>query len=150
MKTIWMILLCVLMSAGCYGSPANPNAGKSEAITATSAIDQDAGDIINLSLDETVNYDDLEIRWLEMMDSRCPTGVQCVWAGEVKVILEVTQGGNEPVELQLTWQVRRGSTKATVGGYDFELMDVKPFPNQKVTPNRSDHVAKIRITRAEQ
>jgi len=150
MKAIWIILLCVLMSAGCYGSPANQNADKREAIAATSAVDQDEGDIISISLDETVNYDDLEIRWLEMMDSRCPTGVQCVWAGEVKVILEATEGGNEPVELQLTWQVRRGSTKATVGGYEMELMDVKPFPSQKVKPHRSDHVAEIKITRAEQ
>ena len=129
---------------------ANPDPGNGKATPATSSIDQQASDIISINLDESVNYHELDIRWLEMMDSRCPTGVQCVWAGEVKVILEAAEGGNAPIEVQLTWQVRRGSTKATVAGYEMELMDVKPFPKENVKPKRSDHVAEIKITKAQQ
>ena len=112
--------------------------------------------MVNIRFDEIVTHDGLELRWLEISDSRCPTGVQCFWAGEVKVILEATTGtnaqGSKPVEVELTLQARQGSTTATapVFGYVLELLNVDPYPKDKVTPVRSNYVAGIKISEAAQ
>lgn len=39
---------------------------------------------------ETIKQGDVSIKLLDVLeDSRCPSGVQCVWAGQVKLLVEV-------------------------------------------------------------
>ena len=75
--------------------------------------------VVKIRFDEIVTHDDLELRWLEINDSRCPTGVNCFWAGEVKVIIEATRTmveGSQPVEFQLTLQSRQVPVTTSVSG----------------------------------
>ena len=153
MNTIWMILLSTLTATGCYGSPvsSNPGANGITAVSSSSSVKNNG--MIKIRFDEIITYADLELRWLEVNDSRCPTGVNCFWAGEVKVILEVSRtlvDGNKPVELQLTLQSRQEPVIATVPGYEFELLNVDPYPKDKVTPKRSNYVAEFKISEAAQ
>ncbi|RLA42412.1 MAG: hypothetical protein DRR42_23435 [Gammaproteobacteria bacterium] len=153
MNTIWMILLSTLAATGCYGSPVSPDPriSKITPVSASSALKTNG--VVKMRFDEIVTYADLELRWLEVHDSRCPTGVNCFWAGEVKVILEVTRTmveGSKPVELQLTLQSRREPVTASVFGYVLELLNVYPYPKDKVTPVRSNYVVEIKISKAAQ
>ncbi len=77
-------------------------------------------------------------------DSRCPTGVQCVWAGEAVTLFTV--GANEQHSLTLG----ADASKATViaHGYQLTLVALKPYPTSTATPVQSDYVATIRITSA--
>lgn len=107
--------------------------------------------VVKIRFDEIVTHDDLELRWLEINDSRCPTGVNCFWAGEVKVIIEATRTmveGSQPVEFQLTLQSRQVPVTTSVSGYVLELLNVDPYPKDKVTPVRSNYVAEIKISEA--
>lgn len=61
----------------------------------------------------------------DVQDSRCPTTVTCVWEGRVDVEVQV---GNELVKLGLPDDAQLGSSKATVGDYEIELLDVFPAP----------------------
>jgi hypothetical protein len=153
MNNIWMILLSTFAATGCYGSPvsSDPGASKTTSVSSSSAVKTNG--VVKIRFDEIVTYADLELRWLEVSDSRCPTGVNCFWAGEVKVILEATRTmveGNKPVELQLTLQSRRKPVTASVSGYEFELLNVDPYPKDKVAPVRSNYVAEIKISEAAQ
>lgn len=39
----------------------------------------------------SIKGEELQIRFIEVVgDSRCPRGVTCIWAGEVKCIVEIT------------------------------------------------------------
>lgn len=58
-------------------------------------------------------------------DSRCPTTVTCVWEGRVDVEIEVD---GQVVSLGLPDDEQLGESKATVGNYEIELLDVFPTP----------------------
>ena len=54
------------------------------------------GEEFTLSIGQTVNIadEDLKITFKEVSgDSRCPTGVVCVWAGEVTCVMRIEEGG---------------------------------------------------------
>ena len=153
MKTIWIILLCTLTATACHAKQETPDPGTSEIkpVSASSAGQTNA--VLKIHFDEIVSHDDLELRWLDINDSRCPTGVNCFWAGEVKVVLEVTRAmeeGDKPVEIQLTLGVRREPVTASVFGYELELLKVDPYPKDKKTPVRSNYEAEVKISKATQ
>jgi hypothetical protein len=153
MKIIWVILLSTLAVSGCHAGPENPEAGaiKLEPISASSANKIDGA--VKIRFDELITHLDLELHLLEINDSRCPTGVQCFWAGEATVILEATDTkveGNKPVELKLTLQAGKKPVTASAFGYELELLSVNPYPKHNVTPERSYSVAEIKIYEAVQ
>jgi len=153
MKTIWMILLSALASAGCYGSPLSPDPGASEIKPVSVASAEETNAMVTIRFDEIVTHHSMELRWLEISDSRCPTGVNCVWAGEVKVTLEVTDTlaqDTQPVEIQLTLQARGGAATVSVLGYELELLNVDPYPKDEVTTARNNYVARIKISQGSQ
>ena len=77
-------------------------------------------------------------------DSRCRTGVQCVWAGDIAAMLTVTTGGaSQRVTLHTGVEPRR----ATVGGYAIELVTVDPYPGTEPPNARLAQVAVLRVTR---
>lgn len=63
-------------------------------------------------------------------DSRCPSDVQCIQAGTVRVLLNTdTAAGTSTIEMAL------GETR-TVGDFTFSLDGVKPYPvsTKKISP----------------
>ncbi len=78
-------------------------------------------------------------------DSRCPTGAQCVWAGEAVALFTV--GGTQQVPLTLG----ADASKATVivRGKQFTIVALKPYPKVNETIAKSDYIATIRFTSAQ-
>jgi len=77
-------------------------------------------------------------------DSRCPTGVQCVWAGEATVLFTV--GGSELVTLTLGADPAKA--RAIVRGYQVTLVALAPYPVAGSAPVKANYVATIRFTSA--
>ena len=75
----------------------------------------------NFHLGESLIFPDrLTVTLKEINDSRCRTGVQCIWAGELSALLEVKQ------EATIT-ELRLGSstkTKEKLGQYTFTLTNI--------------------------
>ncbi|MEZ4774171.1 MAG: hypothetical protein R3D00_13390 [Bacteroidia bacterium] len=62
-------------------------------------------------------------------DSRCPTGVECIWEGEVLVKLSVSLTDQEPVGITLGLSSRPEVQKmVTIGDHTIELIAVNPYP----------------------
>lgn len=81
------------------------------------------GASVNLKISATVTYaDGLEVTLEKINDSRCPQGVQCIWAGELAPVLRL-QGGSLASETELTLGTVRGLT-GTAGDYSVTLSDV--------------------------
>ena len=69
----------------------------------------------------------LSIKLLDVFgDSRCPKGVQCIWAGQVSCLFQVTPTGSAPYEVII---IQGGSSTATqtVQGLEFSF-NVTPYP----------------------
>jgi hypothetical protein len=90
---------------------------------------------------------DLKLTWTKTPeDSRCPTGAQCVWAGQVKVIVAVSKG-SESVNLAFKLP-GEGSQKlpSEMGDYTLELTDVLPYPSIKNNAESEERQLKLKLT----
>ncbi len=60
-------------------------------------------------------------------DSRCPEGVECIWAGNAQARFKFTDKNSGPVFFNLN--TNPSFTKDTVvGGYKFSLVAIYPYP----------------------
>ena len=76
-------------------------------------------------------------------DSRCPLGVDCVWEGEVTIVLDVTRGSDDPVPVTLKGHVGPdgdGAVSAEAAGLRFTLKRVAPYPQYDVPPPESSTI----------
>jgi hypothetical protein len=84
----------------------------------------------------------LEVRFAGIAsDSRCPSDVTCLWAGEVVVQLAVRSDG------RTTQHEIREMHSATIGGYTVAVLQVLPArtSSQPIAP--ADYRATLKITR---
>ena len=102
----WTIF--VLAAAGlvaCDGEPAAPK----------------PGDAFTLKLHERATLDAIHtsVRFLEVSeDSRCPSRVQCVWAGNGAVVLEVAPADADAKEDTLHTNPESGPSGVVLAGYE--------------------------------
>lgn len=77
-------------------------------------------------------------------ESRCPSGVQCVWEGDAEIILRVTAEDGESAELRLHTS---GSRERSAGfaGRTIELIQLDPYPVQAGIPRQSEYQATLAI-----
>ncbi|WP_163324881.1 hypothetical protein [Draconibacterium mangrovi] len=75
-------------------------------------------------------------------DSRCPTGVVCIWAGEARVEIAISSPEIDTLELSTHDQ-----RTATSGDYTFELIDVTPYPDINADTKVEDYRVKMKIVR---
>jgi len=74
----------------------------------------------------------LTLQWQKLVeDSRCPQNTQCVWAGEVRVALGITQGASQAtLALSLPADPENPSQ---YDKYTFNLEAVSPYPGSSET-----------------
>lgn len=80
-------------------------------------------------------------------DSRCPTGVECVWAGTAiaKFLFKVN---NDQREMTLsTLKLTGYPSDTTLMGYKVEFVDLLPYPNINNNTNISDYKAELKVTK---
>ncbi len=67
-------------------------------------------------------------------DSRCPIGVECVWAGNGKVEITVHFSGGKSRAQEINTNLEPKEIKA--GKYRIHLLDLQPYPvnNQELQP----------------
>jgi hypothetical protein len=81
----------------------------------------------------------LKIKFLSVPeDSRCPKGVNCIWAGNARIVLQVGKLTGKPVILELDTNPR-STTHTAEGGfglYQIKLIEVAPYPlnGQTIAP----------------
>lgn len=79
----------------------------------------------------------------DMMESRCPSDVVCVQAGDAGVALTFSGAGATRTD---TAYLAKTPHSATYGGYRFEFTELKPFPvSTNPTVNR---IATLRVVAA--
>lgn len=87
----------------------------------------------------------LTIRFVEVTeDSRCPTGVDCVWEGVAVTLLEVSDGTDQHT---ITLQARAGMRQSTgVAGYSVDIRSLAPYPEYLETIDTDEYRLTLKIT----
>jgi hypothetical protein len=78
-------------------------------------------------------------------DSRCPKGVDCIWAGNGKLILKVSAGGGKatPIELNTNVEPKQGRFH----GYDIKLVSLNPYPQKDVVIKHNAYAATLVVSK---
>jgi hypothetical protein len=99
------------------------------------------GDVIK------IDGEDLKIKFKNVaQDSRCPADVNCVWAGNAEVVLELTEDKCTSA-LTLNTQDSNEPDKGKAGRYKFKLVKLDPYPrsDRKIAPG--DYVATMLVSK---
>ena len=147
-----IIFVIAIALSGCTGASALSPTSGGESIPSTErtvkampAQPTKPTKVIELSYDKTIHYQDLEIRWLKLKDSRCPIGVNCIWAGQIQATIEVVQNDSEKIELELLRRAAREPEVAIAFGHELRLREVLPNPKANVVPDRSEYKMFVEI-----
>jgi hypothetical protein len=76
-------------------------------------------------------------------DSRCPEGVNCVWAGDVEVTLRIEGGTARPTVATL--HLHASPRNVAHGEYKVTLVGVAPAPKEGVRTKPEEYRATVRV-----
>jgi hypothetical protein len=138
-----LFVASALVSLACAGSGAAVGAN-TPATTKVVAVEQD----FDLSPGQTAVVDGgaLTVSFEKVSeDSRCPTGVQCIWAGNGAVTLTATtpSSGKHAVTLNTTLTPH----SARAGTYEVSLIGLNPYPTQGSRIDPASYVVTLHVIR---
>ncbi len=91
-------------------------------------------------------------------DSRCPTGVQCIWAGNVNISLELREGTDADTSGAISdiSMVMDAGGEPTVKvansfgneSYAIKLVAVNPYPQMNQTKDERDYSVTLQVVRS--
>jgi len=95
---------------------------------------------IKIPLGESLLAEGISMEFMEVMeDSRCPKDVVCVWAGQAKVKLVVSQNGtSESSDVKEIIVGKQGvNTIAQQDGFAYKAIGLSPYPTTQNTGKRN-------------
>jgi hypothetical protein len=129
-----------------------------DATSATGTTDLDSP--FNIGINQTAHLTsaDIDLSFVDVTeDSRCPSDVQCIWAGRVSVLVELkiaSSGENlGRFGMTLTGDVESdigNNDHLSIGGYLIELVNVMPYPISTRVIEPSQFVATLTVSKAEE
>ncbi|MBP6827569.1 MAG: hypothetical protein KA165_13490 [Saprospiraceae bacterium] len=92
---------------------------------------------------------DLTIRFDSIAgDSRCPLGVQCIWAGRADAVLTLGHAKNSQTATLSSGDTGQGGVRETVfEGYTIKLESVEPMTEQGKTIEPKDYRLMLTVAR---
>ncbi len=91
---------------------------------------------------ENINFEFINIT----EDSRCPSGVTCIWAGRVSCSIEILRDRTKSEKILTQSGLTEGYATDLYEQYQLKFR-VEPYPQSKKTINQSDYRLMIEITK---
>ena len=147
MSVLKFVLIFLLTVAGCTtGSQSSVASASDPADPTMRAAMAPARTLIELKYDQVGHYQDMELRWIDLQDSRCPIGVNCVWAGQMLATVEITKSDEPPIQVKLLRRAGREPEVSRAFGHELRLLEVEPHPKNGVTFARNDFRMQLTVT----
>ncbi|MBK8249499.1 MAG: hypothetical protein IPK85_19190 [Gemmatimonadetes bacterium] len=143
MRRLSFTVFCALLACG--GTQSTTGIPDLEEFTLVQAADS-----VPLPFGRVVKVGEVYLQLGEVADSRCPVGVQCVWAGDGVATLAVHPpcyaAGCRAASMMLVLHTGMEPRAGQGWGHRVELVALRPAPvaNQVVEPSR--YVAWVRVT----
>ena len=101
-----------------------------------------------IAVGETVELpDSLRLRFQDVPhDSRCPVDVQCIRAGEARLVFEISLAGGDPRDVTLEIPPG-GSTSADFDDYVLRVESLAPDASSTRKIDPDEYRAELRVTR---
>ncbi|HEV7374590.1 MAG TPA: hypothetical protein VGN95_07725 [Pyrinomonadaceae bacterium] len=120
----------------------------------TTALSQASSDVkqvasnqeFEIKVGEKVSVEGLKLSFTAVAeDSRCPKGVECIWAGNGKIVLKVSKAGRRASSINLNTGIE--PKHKLYYGYDIKLVSLNPYPQKGEKIKRGDYVATLVVNR---
>jgi hypothetical protein len=90
--------------------------------------------VVKVGLDQTIDLDGTSITFLKVIeDSRCPNGVDCIWAGEAKVLVRIGSVDGETVEKTLTFKNGMSVIAGLFNNKELQFLQLTPYPDANIS-----------------
>ena len=104
-----------------------------------------------LSPGELFSFENKSIRFIKVVsDSRCPTDVTCIWAGEAKVLVAISENGKEIEEKIISLRNPNNLILNFADSdrlYSLNTLDLYPYPTSKNKIENSEYCLKIQFSK---
>jgi hypothetical protein len=141
----WLVILNVALLGGTDGAVAvTRRVGASRAARVGREFKVGAGRAV------TFDAGNLRLKFLSVAsDSRCPTGVDCVWAGNAEVLFEAGAKGRRG-KMILRLNTNAGQERAAEGkyhGYTVRLLELSPYPRAGRKTKPGEYTATLLVVK---
>ena len=100
---------------------------------------------LKIGEEQRLKNEGLRIRFVSVVeDSRCPKNVNCVWAGNGKVLLNIADRRKKSRSVELNTNLEPRAV--TSSGYEIKLLELDPYPvvNETIQPDKYVAILAIR------
>lgn len=142
MRHLTAALLIATLAACSSTTSSDVSAGPQ---TSQTVSQQELGKAFTMKIGDAITLNDLRLTFRSVdADSRCPTDVVCVWAGDGEVALKIDQNGKSAVAaLHTTLDPK----KTEWNGYTISLVSLSPSRRSDTAVKSEDYRAEILVTR---
>jgi|GEM_PF-3007722 len=99
----------------------------------------------------SIKSDDIEVKFINVTeDYRCPSDVDCFWAGQATVLVDVIKEGRDMGSFNLTSTTSSGGLEAkSFEDYSIRLEKIEPYTKSSQKIELSDYVATLIVQKIE-
>lgn len=140
-KTIFAVVIAALAGCTTPSQPGSPGG-------VIPSVQVQAGRQFDLSVGQQAQIQgtSVSVRFAGVgEDSRCPSDVQCVWAGNAAVQLSLTSSQESSADVKLNTTLDPKSVQ--YGGYTIQLVGVKPVPKSGTKIPAAEYIATLEATK---
>ena len=101
---------------------------------------------LRVAQEKTVPRTAIRIKFLSVIeDSRCPEGVNCIWAGVAKIKIQLRKAGKPAKEFELN--TNQTDKTITFEGHEIKLAALTPYPKSGTAIKAASYSATLTITK---
>ena len=101
---------------------------------------------LRIAQEKTAPCTGIKIKFVSVVeDSRCPQGVNCIWAGVAKIKIQLRKAGKSAQEFELN--TNQMDKSITFEGHEMKLASLTPYPKSGSAIKASAYSATITITK---
>jgi len=104
---------------------------------------------VKIPLAEVIKLDGIEITFLKVLeDSRCPRNVECIRAGEAKVLVSIKSEEGEAVEKTLAIKNGLAAIAGLFMDKELQFLQLTPYPDANISvADRAPYVLLMRAVK---
>ena len=133
-KVVTLILLLMILTVGaCSSTDTTSPTDEPDPTAMPDTLTIQLGQPITVPRGETAVLPsaDLNVKFVDLLfESRCPSNVQCVEAGEARISIRVSQGEAEAETLEMNTNPPLKQDVVSYGDFQIQLTALNPYPEE--------------------
>lgn len=146
-KRMLCAMLITVITMGCYQLAPNVSLNNQNQLENFIPVQLASPFPLRVNQIAAIESENLELKLLAVKnDSRCPSGVQCVWPGLVEIVIQVIRNERDAELILIDQEGDADSATQTFDGYLIKLIEVTPYPQKNQTIEIGDYSATLVIS----